>query len=412
MKIKLPTIILLCISLFFACQKKTDKTEKNTVGEQSLTFAKNSLAGKIISKPEEIFIDLKKGNWQLLDEFIDSVSFIKLETRTDNLIGEISQIIFADSLIFIVDNEIAKSIFVFDMKGHYKYKIGNIGNGPGEYVSIKNITIVPDKNQIAVFDGPKNSIHYFNFNGSFLYSERTSFYVNYLEYLPSGFKASDVTSMSFGNAALEEYRNNTLIVTDTNNIIMYGACHDFYKEGKFNQVMLHSLYNFGNTVYYSPNFSNMIYQVGDSYLTAKYHINIKGGMPPITDDITSDIFDEYSRRYAFFNGEMVEMKDFTYISLFTPQGNPFVIYSHTKKRVYYCRFESMNPAFIFITFPSLKTRYQENTIIASVSAHLVFANKNNLYNNGRARWILDDLYNGLNEDDNPVLFFYHIKNGL
>jgi hypothetical protein len=410
MKTILFTTIFICLSLFFFFIFKTDKANA-AWKSPALTFAENSLAGKIRSEPEEIVIDLKNGKKQLLDDFIDSVTYVKLETRDDNLIGTISQILFADSLLLIIDNENAKSIYIFDRQGHYKNRIGRIGNGPGEYVSIQNVSIVSNKNQIAVFDGWKKTIHFFNFNGNYLYSERMLFDAGYLEHLPSGYKVFDVTSMSLSNAILKEYRYNTLVVTNTNNEVMYGACQDFYNYDTFHYVMLHTLYRFGENVYYSPNFSNMIYQVGDSCLTAKYHINIKGGMPPLTDDITGDIFNEYSHRYAYFNGGMVEMKDFTYINLFTPQGTASVIYAHTKKQVYYTKPESMNPLFIFFTYADSQGMYQENTIITNVSAFIVNANKENLYKNIRHS-VLDDLYKGLNEDDNPVLFFYHLKNNL
>lgn len=403
--------ILVCTCILFSCQNRTDK---NIAESQILAFAENPLAGKIISKPEEIVIDLKNNREQLLDEFIDSLSFIKLETRDDNLIGVISQIVFADSLIFIVDNTKARAIFVFDRQGRFKNKIGNIGNGPGEYVSIKNIAIVPDKNQIAVFDGQKETVLYYHYSGEYIHSERNQFGVNYLEFLSSGYKVFDVSGMSLGNAVLNEYRDSTLIVTNTDNEIMYGACRDFYKEGKFNYVMHPALKRFGDEIYYSPNFSNMIYRVGDSCLTALYHIDIKGGMPPLNDNITSEIFSEYTKRYAYFNGIMIELKDYTYINLFGTQ-NPgtFVIYSHAKKRVvYYSKSESNNPAFIFFALGTPKARYQDNTIVVDIPAYTVNAWKAELYRNVNNREVLDKLYEGLDEDDNHVLFFYQLKNDL
>ena len=100
MKNILFTFILLFIFFLVACKKKPDN---NIPERKELTFVNNPFAGKIISEPEEIIIDLKNGKKQLIDDFIESVSYVKLETTNYNLIGKISQILITDSLLIIVD---------------------------------------------------------------------------------------------------------------------------------------------------------------------------------------------------------------------------------------------------------------------------------------------------------------------
>jgi hypothetical protein len=55
---------------------------------------------------------------------------------------------------------------------------------------------------------------------------------------------------------------------------------------------------------YTPCLSNIIYQVTDSRVIPKYYINIaRNGMPPINNQITDEIFDEYRKKYFRFNGD-------------------------------------------------------------------------------------------------------------
>jgi hypothetical protein len=311
---------------------------------------------------------------------------------------------------------VAKTIFVFDRKGRFKNRIGRIGNGPGEYISINNIDIIQNNNQIAVYDNWKKTIHFYKINGEYLHSERNQFDVANVMFLPSGYRVFYVTGMSPGNANLNEYRDNTLIVSNTKNEVMYGACTDFYTAGKFHMVMNLPLRKVGENVYYSPNFSNMIYQVGDSCLTAKYFINIKGGMPPLTKDITDAVFRDLCEKHVFFNGDILVMKDVTFISFFAPKGSPnispFVFYSHANKQVYYTKDESMNPLFIFMIWADTKAMYQENTVVVDAIPYRIIANKLHLYYDKKYYPLLDELFEGLQDDDNPVLFFYKLKTNL
>ena len=63
-----------------------------------------------------------------LEQIVNNCSFVKLETNSNCLIGSIDKLIFADSLIIIVDKTIAKTIYVFDSTGHFKNKVSRVGN--------------------------------------------------------------------------------------------------------------------------------------------------------------------------------------------------------------------------------------------------------------------------------------------
>ena len=75
---------------------------------------------------------------------------MKLETTGDNLVGGISQILFVDDKIIIVDAEKSKTITVYDGKGHFLYKIGTLVQGLMEYGSLDHVAFTP---------GERNACH-------------------------------------------------------------------------------------------------------------------------------------------------------------------------------------------------------------------------------------------------------------
>jgi hypothetical protein len=360
------------------------------------------------SHVEKIIVDTRKGVILPFDSLIEKIDFIKLETTDEILIGKISQLLFTDSLIIVVDGELSKAIYFFDLQGMFKYSIFRLGNGPGEYTEISHVNLVPSKNQIMLLDAPQHKINYYTMNGEYVSSELTPFMLYYFEYLDSGCKAYETTAMK--DPAFGTNKNKSLIVTDFRNNIRYGAFEDLYNSD-FNFVRHRPLRKF-QSVYYSPNISNMIYEIKDTIIEAKYFIDIVwNGMPELHKDITDEQWEEYCKKYFFFNGDFIEMKDFTYINIATPQGYPSAIYSHNKKETFLSSGSGNHPFFVFLD-AAPKARYKDNVIVVDVQPYIIHACKQDLYRGGKYTALLDSLFENLSEDSNPVLFFYHLNTDL
>jgi hypothetical protein len=388
---------LLCFLILFSvcsCNKQQEK-----------------FMGIDVSQMEEIVIDAQNGIFLPTDSCIEKMEYIKLETTDDNLIGKISQVLFADSLLVVVDADRAMSINVFDMKGRFKYTIGQKGRGPAEYITITNVALVPNKKQIALLDGPQHKVIHYSYEGKYISSERIPFMLYYYEYLESGNKAFDISGMK--DPAYGKYRDNVLLVTDDKNEIIYGACTDFRNE-KFRFGIHEPLRKFGKEVYYSPSWRDTIFLITDTSVCAKYYINIVwNGMPKINKDITDEMFDVYREKYFRFNGNYIELKDLTFMNITTPARNPFLIYSHKTKKTYLNSAVVNNPFYAFLNNNhSPVARYKDNAIVFDVQAYHVLASKENLYNDSKYKEELDTFYEGIGEDDNPILFLYYLNTNL
>ena len=75
-----------------------------------------------------------------LDEWIDSIQYVKLETNDSCLIGDITQALYVANKWVIFDYT-SQSIFLYDKYGAFIRKVGNRGRGPEEYLKTSNIMV-------------------------------------------------------------------------------------------------------------------------------------------------------------------------------------------------------------------------------------------------------------------------------
>jgi hypothetical protein len=133
-----------------------------------------------------------------------SVTPIILETTDESLIGNIDKIEIYKDLIFVLDNIISKKVLVFDTTGKFIRKIGNRGQGPGEYTNPTDFTIDTDNEYIYVYDGNARKLNCYNIqDGNFIRSVKTgndNIKIHYIQYY-DGKLYTDATS--YGDAEKE-----------------------------------------------------------------------------------------------------------------------------------------------------------------------------------------------------------------
>lgn len=109
--------------------------------------------------------DIKSDISLNLSEVIDSIKYIPLETNDSVLLGNKAYIVYGDTNeIFVRSN---KLIYRFDTNGRFKNYIGRIGNGPGEFNLIHNISVNHSKKELYLYVGNNNIIIY-DFDGRFI----------------------------------------------------------------------------------------------------------------------------------------------------------------------------------------------------------------------------------------------------
>jgi hypothetical protein len=149
--------IFICFCIFVSCKQK--KTTETVESRESAVYT----------------IDLD--NIKTVDAIKMSSIFgraraIILEETDYSLIGMINKLQVFDNYIFVIDNFIAKKMFVFNKKnGKYLRQIGSFGQGQGEYLEIRDFCLDTVNREVYIYDAGKRMLHKYNMdNGKFLKS--------------------------------------------------------------------------------------------------------------------------------------------------------------------------------------------------------------------------------------------------
>lgn len=384
---------LFAIYLFASCNKQSNNTASHTISKDI--------------QPTEIAIDMDSELTLPFDSLIELTSIVKLETTKDNLIGDISQILFTNEKMIIVDRETSKSISVYDTSGKLINKIGGLGQAPNEYAFLWQISLIPDKSILAITDMGSQKVKFFNLDGNFINAVNQPYWFESCEFIDNK-KIAIHSSRGIGISSKDNCLPQ-LVVTDLEKNISY---HDFEsKETKsFNFTTLDPLRKFENKILYNPSYTDTIYQVESETLSPYYYLNIKNKKPFIVDDGTTSesFFEEMKNTSAFFGGDYVELQNYAVFEIDEHKINwqRFVIYSKKQNKSFYCNGSYYDTRLRF--FVKTKFLYKEDLLVTYVSAEEILMYKDELYRLCKKEEI-DKLIENLREDDNPVLFFYRIK---
>ena len=392
-------IALVFIS-FWSCHKSSQKLQEkidNSVPVASMISHQKSV---------EVNIDLNK-DCLPFDSLMTKVNYVKLETTGDNLVGGISQILFVDDKIIIVDAEKSKTITVYDGKGHFLYKIGTLVQGLMEYGSLDHVAFTPGKEMLVITDLKSGCLKYYSIGGVYVKSVKLPYWFSESEFLTDNLIAG---FWSGGTVILGENKNYKplLVITDLFGNVSSSAFQSYYKK-EYTSTILEPIRHFNDRVLYNNPNTDSVFLLTPNGIELAYHLNIKGAKPMIlNENITDDLLREQRRNNPFFNGDFIELKDGAIFHIFESgfPGYRFGIYSNAKQRTFCCDCFRYSPFFCFFDAP--KARYGDNTVVVDTRSDIALAYKDELYKLGKKEEI-DEFYKGLTEDSNPILFFYELK---
>ena len=95
---------------------------------------------------KEIDAPLRNNNQEIkMSSFVDSISYIPLETKDECLIGSVDKIVVTDNYYYVIDKAITNSVLCFDKLGKFVRKIGERGVASEQYVEITDANVYKDK---------------------------------------------------------------------------------------------------------------------------------------------------------------------------------------------------------------------------------------------------------------------------
>jgi hypothetical protein len=98
-----------------------------------------------------------------------SVDMVPLETTEKCLLGPIQQIQVADSLLFILDSY---RLYIFSLEGKFISEVGSKGQGPTDYIGISAYYVDKQNHCVNIFDNFLSSQIKYDFAGKFISSQK------------------------------------------------------------------------------------------------------------------------------------------------------------------------------------------------------------------------------------------------
>lgn len=383
------TILLMCMSCHSSLTKRTE-------GEHILSDT------TLI----HITVDPAGGEAVAFDSLIDNISFIRLATNDQCLIGEVNQVLCTGNLIFILDTFIANSVYCFDKQGHFIRKIGNVGEGPGEYLRLCNIALTGDQKQIVLYDWSR--LHYYDLEGNFVKDESPTFYVNDIKFMTNNFL------VGFNDSGSNDTSGQRMLTVHNEDLeLIYNEFPTYHTSAFHLSPNMYPLRQFGKYIYLNNPWTNSVYLIKEDKCHEIYRLDIVGGgFPEIAENMDADTFSKIKNTRITFD-DYVVLKDHA-LFYFHQDGftwSPFVVYSHKTKQTYKCSGATSNPLFFAHSPGNVPPiRYNDETFLVAKSAVKVMEMKESIFNSPLITDPqLTQLYDGLTEDSNPVLFLLHVK---
>jgi hypothetical protein len=150
-------LLACCLFLFAQCRNcKTDANRADSLRSDSVSVARN--------QPETYGIRLS--------DLADSIEYVALETGENSLVKLIDNLTVTDKHILIKDG---CGLLLFSRKGKFICRVGNMGQGPGEYICAGDYDIDEDRQKIYLWGIYEHKILVYDFSGKMTGSFRPDF---------------------------------------------------------------------------------------------------------------------------------------------------------------------------------------------------------------------------------------------
>lgn len=316
-------IIFACLCLL-GCRQASDKTttieSEEVIADSILRIKINDISENAVLKCSDIF---------------DQLSYVKLETKDSCLIGRISKIIATDDKYVILDESIAKMIFVFDLKGRFLNRIGNIGSGPEEYDCPDDIAYDKYNDDLLVWCHNKKTILCFKLDGTFVRKIETDWWA------PSLFVTGENQYALFLNnykQADGKPNDNNILIFNKKGELLRSLLPYNKNTGTISPPSGHEFSTYGNEILFSPYLSNKVFKLEQKNLVLKYYYDFgkKNISPSFFNDISNkDLFNKINKQGYAFNIAFKETSTHL-ISKFVSKGLTYNCFYSKKSGIVNC----------------------------------------------------------------------------
>ena len=345
-----------------------------------------------------------------MDPLIEEAYYVPLETTPESLFAYNRKTIVYKDRIYVMDDVLARAVFIFDMNGKFLRKIGKQGGAPNEFSLLFGMAVDEKNDRLVLFDQGKKKLLHFTLEGDYVKTTDVNFdFSGQMEYFPSG-NIVVATNRNFRNIHLDELDDYRILQSDSlGNIVKAGFKRDDNKKLK---IIYERMFRSGEDIVYYPPFLNALYTIGDDAISERYVVEYKD-YPPIDQEEFLDLpnmnrLQEFEGRIVYLSpAALAENSTHLYFSTMAKHRFFYTIYDKRAKKQ--LSFRNLHFRSGLIMAPDPMYSYGDY-FIGQATAEQIIAMREFLKREGRPiSPQYQELFNNIREDDNPVLVFFKLK---
>lgn len=261
-----------------------------------------------------------------LADLLQPVSFIRLQVPETEALAGVDKVLVYRNQFICVDKKFA-SLLVFDSDGRFIKKIGQIGKGPGKYMTIEDVFLDTLTGRLTVFSNTSQELVWFNMNN------------NETGSVPLKFNAWRCVPLE--NKQYAFYLNFLGIAKNYHNFFLTNDKGNITREDLPYSPMIQSAYDMsgsivpsGNGYLLAPAFGDTLYYGNADELKPAYILNLGARKVPVSLLEELDHFLKEGKNYSHAGTTMTDLPNALCFDYTDRLGVKFAIYQKNSMRLY------------------------------------------------------------------------------
>ena len=386
-------VVIVCCLIFQACHKTIDFQGIDKGLENREVHFRNNLK------------DLHLSN------LADTVLLVQLDSR--EVIGEISELIYSDDFIIILDNKKTNKVFVFNWDGYLVGSVSSTGLGPGEFIFPRAITFSNKGNGFLLYSDKTKRIMEYDFSGKFLeeYDVRDLGQISDIIQLDEGYGLALKPDSFEGD--------QILFVDNEFNLEKKLLLNNFYKNPPFVEGIKTNFFypkKAGTGFYYKDLLSDFLVEIVDKEVKSKIQFNLPDGAEVDVNQTPRSVRDflEVSKQEGkiYLGENHVDMGDYMILGMVNSGNSTLALWDKSKNQALFVN-KIINDVSTLININGIWGDYCNGSgmLLTAIEAPMLMQLIESVeISNSFYKQKFSKLK--ISSDDNPVLIIYPFKSEL
>lgn len=355
---------------------------------------------------DTILVSKNLESYESGNQFIDSISYLILEYLDDYPVGEVSNLLFMDDYIVVIDQHAANAVYLFSYDGKFKRQISSQGTGPGEYVHLTYVTLSYDRKEIVIQDRSTKKMMWFDINGRLTRTKGIPGYSGNIDFIGENTWITDIYPSN--RNITKKGRHPFFIVTDS--VWNYKYSLDYSK--KFQEPFkvvpnpIWKSYASDKMLGFIASDNRIYCFTEDSaYVTHRFLIEGEENDLGWEETLEAKSRTEFSNQNCLVH-PILDCGD--YVSFILRQGENGSIHLYNKNNGNTYIMSILENGNLMYAFFDQIFFCKKNTLIAQAFANEFYSNVNIVNEIGESP-LFSEIAEKVNPESNPVLIFYHLK---